>query len=49
MVSSPITSWQLEGKKVKTVTDLFSWASKLLQMVIADTKLKNASSLEEKL
>ena len=49
MVSSPITSWQLEKKKVERVTDLFSWASKLLQMVTADTKLKNANSLEEKL
>ena len=45
MASSPITSWQT----METVIDLFSWAPKSLQMVIAAMKLKDACSLEEKL
>ena len=40
MASDPITSWQINGGKVKTVTDLFSWAPKSLQMVTAARKLK---------
>ena len=48
MASGPITSWQIDGKKVETVR-LFSWAAKSLQMVITVTKLKDAFSLEEKL
>ena len=46
--SSPITSWQIEGETMETVTD-FSWAPKSLQMVTAPMKLKDACSLEEKL
>ena len=47
MASGPITSWQIDGK---TVADFFfSWAPKLLQMVIAPMKLKDAYSLEGKL
>ena len=46
MASSPITSWQIDGK---TVGDFFFWAPKLLQMVIAAMKLKDAYSLEGKL
>ena len=49
MASSPITSWQIDGDTVETVTDLFSWAPKSLQMVTAAMKLKDACSLEEKL
>ena len=49
MASSPITSWELDGERVETVSDLFFWASKSLQMVIAALKLKEAYSLEEKL
>ena len=49
MASSPITSWQIDGETVETVTDLFSWAPKSLQMVTAAMKLKDAYSLEEKL
>ena len=49
MVSGPITSWQIDGEAMETVTDLFSWAPKSLQMVIAAKKLKDAYSLEEKL
>ena len=49
MASGPITSWQIEGERVETVTDLFSWAPKSLQMVTATMKLKDACSLEEKL
>ena len=49
VVSSPITSWQIDGETMKTVTDLFFWAPKSLQMVTAAMKLKDACSLEEKL
>ena len=48
MASSPITSWQTDGGKMETVTSLFSWAPKSLQMVTAAMKLKDACSLEEK-
>ena len=48
MVSSPITSWQIDGETVETVADFF-WAPKSLQMVTAAMKLKDACSLEEKL
>ena len=49
MASGPITSWQIDGEIVETVSDLFFWAPKSLQMVIAATKLKDAYSLEGKL
>ena len=49
MASSPITSWQIDGETVETVSDFIFWAPKSLQMVIAAMKLKDASSLEEKL
>ena len=49
MASGPITSWQLDGKTVETVTDIFWGAPKSLQMVIAAIKLKDACSVEEKL
>ena len=49
MVSSPITSWQIDGGTVKTVADFIFWAPKSLQMVIAAMKLKDAYSLEGKL
>ena len=48
MASGPITSWQIDGKTVETVTD-FSWAPKSLWTVTAAMKLKDACSLEEKL
>ena len=44
--SGPITLWQVDGETVETVTDLFSWAPKSLQMVTAAMKLKDAYSLE---
>ena len=47
--SGPITSWQIDGETVDTVTDLFWGAPKSLQMVTAAMKLKDAYSLEEKL
>ena len=46
MASSPIISWQIDGKQWQT---LFFWAPKSLQMVIAAMKLKDAYSLEGKL
>ena len=49
MASSPITSWQIEGKQWKQSQTLFSWAPKSLQMVTAAMKLKDTCSLEEKL
>ena len=49
MASGPITSWQIDGETVETVTDLLSWAPKSLKIVIAAMKLKDACSLEEKL
>ena len=49
MISGPITSWQIDGETMETVTDLFSWAPKSLQMVIAAMRLKDAYSLEVKL
>ena len=49
MASSPSTSWQIDGETMKTVTDFISWAPKLLRMVTAAMKLKDAYSLEEKL
>ena len=49
MVSNPITSWKIDGKKWKQWEILFSWAPKSLQMVTAAIKLKDACSLEEKL
>ena len=47
--SSPITSWQIDGETVETVTDFIILCSKSLQMVTAVLKLKDACSLEEKL
>ena len=50
MASGPITSWQIDGETVETVSvTLFFWAPKSLQMVTAAMKLKDAYSLEEKL
>ena len=47
MTSSPITSWQIEGKQWKQLQILFSWAPKSLHMVTAAMKFKNVCSLEE--
>ena len=49
MASGPITSWEIDGETVVTVTDFIFWAPKSLQMVTAAMKLKNAYSMEEKL
>ena len=49
MVSSSITSWQIDGDTVKTVKTLFWGAPKSLQMVIAAMKLKDTYFLEENL
>ena len=51
LASSPITSWEIDGETVETVSNLifFFLAPKSLQMVIAAMKLKDAYSLEEKL
>ena len=47
--SGPITSWEIDGETVETVSDFIFWAPKLLQMVTAVMKLKDSCSLEEKL
>ena len=49
MASSPITSWEIDGKAMETVTDFIFFSSKSLRMVTAAMKLKDACSLEEKL
>ena len=46
MASSPITSQQIDGETVETVSDFVFWAPKSLQMVTAAMKLKDAYSLE---
>ena len=48
MASGPITSWQIDGETMETMT-LFSWAPESLQIVTAVLKSKYACSLEEKL
>ena len=48
MACGPITSWEIDGETVETVSNFIFWgASKSLQMVIAAMKLKDAYSLEE--
>ena len=49
IASSPITSWQMDGKTMERVTDFILGVPKSLQMVTAAMKLKDACSLEEKL
>ena len=50
MASSPITSWQIDGEIVETMSDfIFGGAPKSPQMVTAAMKLKDACSFEEKL
>ena len=49
MASGTITSWQIDGETMETVTDFIFWAPKSLQMVTAAMKLKDICSLEEKL
>ena len=49
MASGPITSWEIDGETVQTVSDFISGAPKSLQMVTAAMKLKDAYSLEGKL
>ena len=49
MASSPITSWQIDGETMETVSDYFLGAPESLQIVTAAMKLKDACSLEEKL
>ena len=48
MASGPITSWQIDGETIETVTNFILGAPKSLQMVTAAMKLKDACSLEEK-
>ena len=49
MASGPITSWQIDGETVETVTDFVFLGSKIMQMVTAAMKLKDVCFLGEKL
>ena len=49
MTSAPITSWEIDGETVETVSDFIFLGSKSLKMVVAAMKLKDAYSLEGKL
>ena len=49
MASGPITSWEIDGETVETLSDFIFWTPKSLQMVTAAMKLKDAYSLEGKL
>ena len=49
MASGPITSWEIDGETMETVSDFIFGTPKSLQMVIAAVKLKDAYSLEGKL
>ena len=49
MASGPITSWEIDGETVKTVSDFIFGGSKTLRMVIAAMKLKDSYSLEGRL
>ena len=49
MASGPITSWEIDGETVETVSDFIFWAPKSLQMVTAAMKVKDAYSLDGKL
>ena len=49
MASGPITSWQIDGETMQTVTDFILVAPKSVQMVPAAMKLKDTCSLKEKL
>ena len=46
MASGPITSWEIDGEKVETVSDFIFLGSKILQMMTAAMKFKDACSLE---
>ena len=48
MASGPITSWEIDGETVETVSDFIFWGSKILQMVTTAMKLKDTYSLEGK-
>ena len=49
MASGPITSWEIDGETVETVSDFIFWAPKSVQMVIAAMKSKDTYSLKGKL
>ena len=49
MASSPITSWEIDGETVETVSDFISGTPKSMQMVTSAKKLKDAISMEIKL
>ena len=48
MASGPMTSWEIDGETVETVSEFIFWAPKSLQLVTEAMKLKDAYSLERK-
>ena len=48
MAAGPITSWEIDGETVETVSDFSFWAPKSLLMVNSSMKLKDAYALEGK-
>ena len=49
MASGPITSWEIDGQTVETVSDFTFWSPKSMQMVIAAMKLKDTHPLGDNL
>jgi len=49
MASSPMTSWQIDGETMETVTDFIFWGSKITADGDCSHEIKNTCSLEEKL
>ena len=49
MAFGPVTSWEIDGETVETVSDFIFWGPKSLQLVTAAMKLKDVYSLEDKL
>ena len=49
MAFTPITSWQIDGETVETVSDFIFWGSKIMADCVCSMILKDAYSLEEKL
>ena len=49
LASSPMTSWQIDGETVETMTDFIFLGSKITELVIAAIKLEDTCSLEENL
>ena len=49
MASGPITSWQIDGETMETMTDLIFLGSKITADFVCNHEIKDTCSLEEKL